>query len=92
MPHGLEVLSTRKHALAPLGDRRLSLGGNKRLAALALIHSVHNHTDDDGNDSTTHTTRRPADQREIEGLEVHSSLLNMVLHQTPGITKGSDGE
>jgi hypothetical protein len=29
---------------------------NKRLAALALIHSVHNHTDDDGNDSTTHTT------------------------------------
>ena len=33
-----------------------SLGGNKRLAALALIHSVHNHTDDDGNDSTTHTT------------------------------------
>jgi hypothetical protein len=26
------------------------------------------------------------------GLEVHSSLLNMVLHETPGITKGSDGE
>ena len=25
------------------------------------------------------------------GLEVHSSLLNMVLHETPGITKGSDG-
>ena len=25
-------------------------------------------------------------------LEVHSSLLNMVLHETPGITKGSDGE
>jgi hypothetical protein len=24
-------------------------------------------------------------------LEVHSSLLNMVLHETPGITKGSDG-
>ena len=24
------------------------------------------------------------------GLEVHSSLLNMVLHETPGITKGSD--
>jgi CRP-like cAMP-binding protein len=23
-------------------------------------------------------------------LEVHSSLLNMVLHETPGITKGSD--
>jgi hypothetical protein len=23
MPHGLEVLSTRKHALAALGDRRL---------------------------------------------------------------------
>jgi hypothetical protein len=70
-PKRLEVLSTRKHALAALGDRRASLGGNKRLAALALIHSVHNHTDDDGNDSTTHTT---ADQREIWGLEVHSSL------------------
>ena len=26
------------------------------------------------------------------GLEVHSSLLNMVLHETPGITKGSDAE
>ena len=26
------------------------------------------------------------------GLEVHSALLNMVLHETPGITKGSDGE
>src|SRR6478735_3883644 len=25
------------------------------------------------------------------GIEVHSSLLNMVLHETPGITKGSDG-
>ena len=25
-------------------------------------------------------------------LEVHSSLLNMVLHETPGITMGSDGE
>jgi len=25
------------------------------------------------------------------GLEVHSSLLNMVLHETRGITKGSDG-
>jgi hypothetical protein len=25
------------------------------------------------------------------GLEVHSSLLNMVLHETPGVTKGSDG-
>ena len=25
-------------------------------------------------------------------LEVHSSLLNMVLHETPGITKDSDGE
>ena len=25
------------------------------------------------------------------GLEVHSSLLNLVLHETPGITKGSDG-
>ena len=26
------------------------------------------------------------------GLEVHSSLLNMVLHETPGIiTRGSDG-
>ena len=25
------------------------------------------------------------------GLDVHSSLLNMVLHETPGITKGSDG-
>ena len=24
------------------------------------------------------------------GLEVHSSLLNMVLHETPGITKGSE--
>ena len=24
------------------------------------------------------------------GLEVHSSLLNMVLHETPGITEGSD--
>jgi hypothetical protein len=24
------------------------------------------------------------------GLEVHSSLLNMVLHETPGITKSSD--
>jgi CRP-like cAMP-binding protein len=24
------------------------------------------------------------------GLEVHSSLLNMVLHETPGITKDSD--
>ena len=24
-------------------------------------------------------------------LEVHSSLLNMVLHETPGVTKGSDG-
>jgi hypothetical protein len=33
-----------------------SLGGNKRLAALALSHRVHNQTDDDGNDSTTHTT------------------------------------
>src|SRR5690242_341987 len=38
------------------GRSTASLGGNKRLAALALIHSVHNHTDDDGNDSTTHTT------------------------------------
>jgi hypothetical protein len=27
----------------------------------------------------------------LGGLEVHSSLLNMVLHETPGITKGSDG-
>ena len=70
------------------GRSTASLAGNTRLAALALIHSVHNHTDDDGNDSTTHTT---ADQREIGGLEVHSLLLNMVLHQTPGITKGSDG-
>ena len=26
------------------------------------------------------------------GLEVHSSLLNMVLHETPGITMGSDDE
>src|SRR6186997_545697 len=26
------------------------------------------------------------------GLEVHSSLLNMVLHETPGITKGAAGE
>src|SRR5690242_5967401 len=26
------------------------------------------------------------------GLDVHSSLLNMVLHETPGITKASDGE
>jgi hypothetical protein len=26
------------------------------------------------------------------GLEVHISLLNMVLHETSGITKGSDGE
>src|SRR5690348_13360865 len=25
------------------------------------------------------------------GLEVNSSLLSMVLHETPGITKGSDG-
>jgi CRP/FNR family transcriptional regulator, cyclic AMP receptor protein len=25
------------------------------------------------------------------GLEVHRSLLNMILHETPGITKGSDG-
>jgi CRP-like cAMP-binding protein len=25
------------------------------------------------------------------GLEVHSSLLNMVLHETPGVTKSSDG-
>src|SRR6187399_1062082 len=25
------------------------------------------------------------------GLEVHSSLLNMVLHETPGITKGAAG-
>ncbi len=25
------------------------------------------------------------------GLEVHSSLLNMVSDETPGITKGSDG-
>ena len=24
------------------------------------------------------------------GLEVHSSLLSMVLHETPGITEGSD--
>ena len=24
------------------------------------------------------------------GLEVHSSLLNMVLHETPGITKDPD--
>jgi hypothetical protein len=29
--------------------------------------------------------------RDNGGLEVHSSLLNMVLHETPGITKGSDG-
>jgi len=57
-------------------------------ASRCAFHSVHNHTDDDGNDSTTHTT---ADQREIGGLEVHSLLLNMVLHQTPGIIKGSDG-
>jgi hypothetical protein len=56
MPRGLEVLSTRKHALALHWEIAASLGGNKRLAALALIHSVHNHTDDDGNDSTTHTT------------------------------------
>ena len=28
----------------------------------------------------------------LGGLEVHSSLLNMVLHETPGVTKGSDGE
>ena len=27
----------------------------------------------------------------LGGLEVHSSLLNMVLHETPGIKKGSDG-
>ena len=25
------------------------------------------------------------------GLEVHSSLLNMILHDSPGITEGSDG-
>ena len=25
------------------------------------------------------------------GLEVHSSLLNMVLHETPGLTRGADG-
>jgi len=87
MPRGLEVLSTRKHAWLHW-EIAASLGGNKRLAALALSHRVHNQTDDDGNDSTTHTT---ADQREIGGLEVHSLLLNMVLHQTPGIIKGSDG-
>ena len=33
-----------------------SLGDNRRFAALTLIHRVHNHTDDDGNDGTTHTT------------------------------------
>ena len=27
----------------------------------------------------------------LGGLEVHSSLLNMILHETPGITKDSDG-
>ena len=33
-----------------------SLGGNRRFAVLTLIHSVQNHTDDDGNYGTTHTT------------------------------------
>jgi hypothetical protein len=42
-------------ALSPEADG-FSLGGNRRSAALTLIHSVHNHTDDDGNDRTAHTT------------------------------------
>ena len=33
-----------------------SLGGERRFAALTLIHSVHNHTDDDSDYGTTHTT------------------------------------
>ena len=33
-----------------------SLGDSRRFAALTLIHRVHNHTDDDGNYGTTHTT------------------------------------
>ena len=38
------------------GRSTASLAGNTRLAALALIHSVHNHTDNDSNYGTTHTT------------------------------------
>jgi len=40
MPRGLEVLSTRKHALVLHWEIVASLGGNKRLAALALSHRV----------------------------------------------------
>ena len=40
MPRGLEVLSTKKHALALHWEIVASLGGNKRLAALALSHRV----------------------------------------------------
>jgi len=40
MPRGLEVLSTRKHALALHWEIAASLGGNKRLAALPLSHRV----------------------------------------------------
>jgi hypothetical protein len=39
MPRGLEVLSTRKHAWLHW-EIAASLGGNKRLAALALSHRV----------------------------------------------------
>ena len=40
MPRGLEVLSTTKHALALHWEIAASLGGNKRLADLALSHRV----------------------------------------------------
>jgi len=59
MPCGLEVLSMGKHnTLAAHWAEIVGflLGGNRCFADLAPIHSVQDHTDDDGHDGTTHTT------------------------------------
>ena len=58
MPRGLEVHCTSKYTSAVdwAETDGFSLGGNKRFADLTLIHSVHNHTNDDGNYGATHTT------------------------------------
>ena len=58
MSCGFEVPWTGKDTLAAYRAETggFSLGGNRNFAGLTLIHSVHNHTDDDGNYGTTHTT------------------------------------